>query len=106
MDDKSMNQSLNVGTEVDLGNGIIKHIKIGSVALIKEVRAKMKGVKYRYQFGLGRGKEKIGEDEYDFDQEEKAYQELFGLVLAEGLTDEEYNAANVEELDKLLDRFL
>jgi hypothetical protein len=104
--ESSMDQSLNIGSEVHLSEGVVKHIKIGSVGLIREVRNVMKGVKYRFSFCIGREKEMIADEEHNFPEAEATYRKAFDLVLVEGLTDEEYNSANAQELDTLLDRFL
>jgi hypothetical protein len=104
--DDTMDKSLGIGSEVTLSKDVVKHVKIGSVGLIREVRGVMKGVNYRFSFCIGREKETIAGEDHDFPAAEATYRKAFGLVLVEGLTDEEYIAANAEELDKLLDRFL
>jgi hypothetical protein len=104
--DLTLDQSLNIGSEVTLAEGCVKHVKVGSVKLIREVRQKMKDIPYRYVFCVGRDKRKLGEEEVDCPAIEATYREAFGMVLVEGLTDEEYENANVQELDTLLDRFL
>nr|WP_052476324.1 hypothetical protein [Cohnella kolymensis] len=104
--DLTLDQSLNIGPEVTLAEGLTKHVKIGSVKVIREVRQKMKDIPYRFAFCVGREKRKLGDEEVDFPAIEASYREAFGMVLVEGLTDEEYENANVQELDTLLDRFL
>ncbi|WP_391573870.1 hypothetical protein [Cohnella sp.] len=104
--ESTMDQSLNIGMEVTLSEGVVKQVKIGSVKLIREVRNRMKDVRYRFSFCVGREKSEIGDDEIDFPAAEAAYRETFAAVLVGGLTDEEYEDADVEVLDKLLDRFL
>jgi hypothetical protein len=83
-----------------------KPVKVGSVKLIRDVRQKMKDIPYIFAFCVGRDKRTIGDVEVDCPSIEAVYREAFGMVLADGLTDEEYDNADVQELDNLLDRFL
>ncbi|MEK5165981.1 hypothetical protein NYE69_27045 [Paenibacillus sp. FSL R5-0527] len=110
-EEQALDQTLNIGSEIRLGDGIIKHVKIGTIATIRKVRQIMKGKEYRFSFAIGRDKLPATEDrpEIDFPAVEAAYKEAFNLVLVEGLTEKEYE--NVDEdglkvLDDLLNRFL
>ncbi|MHA6530184.1 hypothetical protein [Paenibacillus sp. BAC0078] len=108
--DTQMDQTLNIGDEVQLAEGIVKNVKIGSIGLIRKVRQLMKDKQYSFSYSIGRDAwtgEVNGEVKtIDFPAVEAAYREAFSLVLVDGLTDEEYEQANVEVLDTLLDRFL
>ncbi|WP_256700938.1 hypothetical protein [Paenibacillus sp. P46E] len=106
--DAQIDQTLNIGTEIQLAEGIVKNVKIGSIGLIRKVRQVMKAAPYKFSTSVGRDKWPATEDraEVDWPLIEAAYREAFNLVLVDGLTDEEYEQANVEVLDTLLDRFL
>jgi hypothetical protein len=106
VEDKTLDLSLNIGSEVTLFEGCVKHVKIGSVKLIREVRQQMKDIPYKFAFCVGRDKRTIAGEEIDFPATEATYRKAFNDVLVEGLTDDEYEQADVEELDKLLERFL
>ncbi|MEC0241979.1 hypothetical protein P4H66_19435 [Paenibacillus dokdonensis] len=111
MEDKAMDQTLNIGTEVTLAAGLTKHIKIGSIGLIRQVRQLMKGKEYNFSFCIGRDKWPATEDrpEVNWPEVETTYKEAFNLVLVEGLSDEEYERVDengIKELDGLLNRFL
>lgn len=110
MDDKTLDQTLNIGSEIRLSEGCVKRVRIGSIKLIREVRQVMSEVaQYTFSFSIGRGKIKVGDKEIDFSQVEKAYRKAFGMVLVDGLTDEEYDNVDeqgLKELDELLNRFL
>ncbi|MDK8182115.1 hypothetical protein [Paenibacillus sp. UMB4589-SE434] len=109
MNEQTMDQSLNIGSEIRLSEGCIKHVKIGSVKLIRQVRQLMKDVKYKFSHCIGRELTVVGPDEIDFPAMETTYKELFTLLLVDGLTDEEYDEIDefgIEELDKVLERFL
>jgi hypothetical protein len=110
-EDKSMDQSLNIGSEIRLFDGCVKQIKIGSIGLIREVRQKTKGKLYNFSYSIGRDKyvSEDGSKEVDWPAVEAAYIEAFNMVLVGGMTVEEYNKvdeAGIKELDALLDRFL
>ncbi|WP_233147031.1 hypothetical protein [Paenibacillus selenitireducens] len=109
--EETLDQTLNIGSEIRLAEGITKRIQIGSIGLIRKVRSIMKGNEYKFSFSIGRGKWEATENrkEIDFDAVEEAYKEAFNLVLVEGLTDEEYEQVDeqgIKELDELLERFL
>ncbi|ODA09245.1 hypothetical protein [Paenibacillus polymyxa] len=109
--DKQLDKTLNIGTEIPLGEGIIKHVKIGTIALIRQVRQLMSGNEYKFSFSIGREKWDATEDraEVDWPKVEALYKEAFNLVLVEGLTEEEYENVDeegIKELDGLLERFL
>jgi hypothetical protein len=110
-----LDQSLNIGPEIQLyvdeetKGPHVKHIRIGSIKLIREIRQLMKDVKYKFSFCIGRGEIEFAGEKVNFDNYEKTYTEAFRLVLVEGLTDEEYEKVDengIKELDTLLDRFL
>lgn len=110
-EEQALDQTLNVGSEIRLGEGIIKHVKIGTIGLIRQVRQIMKDKGYTFSFSIGRDKIPATDDrpEIDLPAVEEAYKKAFNLVLVEGLTEEEYE--NVDEdglkvLDDLLNRFL
>ncbi len=111
--DKQINETLNIGTEVRLAEGIVKNIRIGSIGLIRKVRQLMKGKQYSFSYSIGRDVwtgETDGEAKtIDFPAVEAAYREAFNLVLVDGLTDAEYDQVDekgIEELEMLLSRFL
>lgn len=110
-EEQSLDQTLNIGSEIRIAEGVVKHVKIGTIGTIRKVRQIMKGKEYRFSFAIGRDKIPATDDrpEIDFPAVEAAYKEAFNLVLVEGLTDAEYE--NVDEdglkvLDDLLSRFL
>lgn len=110
-DEQSLDQTLNIGSEITLGEGIVKHVKIGTIGTIRKVRQIMKGKEYKFSFSIGRDKMPATDTrpEIDFQAVEAAYKEAFNLVLVEGLTEEEYENVDengLEELDELLTRFL
>lgn len=110
-EEQTLDQTLNIGTEIELAEGIVKHVKIGTIGLFRKVRQIMRGKEYKFSFSIGRDKSPATEDrkEIDFPAVEDAYKEAFNLVLVEGLTDEEYENVDengVKELDDLLNRFL
>ncbi|MDF2651695.1 MAG: hypothetical protein K0Q73_7500 [Paenibacillus sp.] len=110
-ENETLNQSLNIGTEIRLSEGCLKNIKIGSIKLIREVRQKMKDYPYKFSYSIGREKwaTEDGGKEIDWPKVEAAYKEAFNLVLVDGLTDDEYENTDeegIKELDTLLDRFL
>ncbi|MNC01531.1 hypothetical protein D3C75_488820 [compost metagenome] len=108
--EKEIDQTLNIGEEVELAKGIVKNVKIGSIGLIRKVRQLMKDKQYSFAYSVARdvwtGEVNGEEKTIDFPAVEAAYREAFSLVLEGGLTDEEYEQANVEVLDILLNRFL
>jgi hypothetical protein len=110
-EDKSMDQTLNLGSEIRLFEGCTKQIKIGSIGLIREVRQNMKGNLYMFSYSIGRDKyvSEDGSKVIDWPEVEAAYRKTFDLVLVGGLSDNEYkevDEAGIKELDGLLDRFL
>jgi hypothetical protein len=110
-EDQSLDQSLNIGSEIRLFAGCSKQIKIGSIKLIREVRQKMKGLAYNFSYSIGRDKwtSEDGSKEVDWPEVEAAYKETFNMVFVDGLSDEEYEQVDeegIKELDGLLDRFL
>jgi hypothetical protein len=111
VEDKTLDQSLNIGSEIRLYEGCTKHVKIGSIKLIREVRQKMKDLTYQFSYSIGREKwtAEDGGKEVDWPKVEAAYKEAFNMVLVEGITDEEYDCVDeegIKELDGLLERFL
>lgn len=107
---ESMDKSLNIGSEVELFEGCVKHVRIGNIRLIRDIRQKMKDVRFRFSYCIGRDKIKTETgEEVDFPMMETTYREAFNMVLVEGMTDDEYEQVNehgIKELDNLLDRFL
>lgn len=109
--EKSMDTTLNIGSEVTLAEGLVKHVKIGTIALIRQVRQTMAGNEYKFSFCIGREKWEATEDrkEVDWPAVEAVHKKAFNLVLVEGLTEEEYESVDeegIKELDALLERFL
>lgn len=109
--DQSLDQTLNIGTEIRLADKLLKHVKIGSVGVIRQVRQTMKGNEYLFSYSIGRdawpadGERKA----IDWPAVEAAYKKSFNMVLVEGLTDEELEIVDeegIKELDTLLERFL
>lgn len=115
-EEKSLDQTLNLGETVRLAEGIQKTIKLGTIKLIRQVRQhsnNLQGIKF--SFVIGRDPiepNKIGDHEIqaiDCPKIEKAYKEAFNMIFVEGLTDEEYEQVDmqgIEVLDSVLDRFL
>ena len=111
VEDKTLDQSLNIGSEIMLFDGCTKHVKIGSIKLIREVRQKMKDSAYKFSHSIGREKWDAESDrkEIDWPKIETNYKEAFNMVLVEGLTEDEYDQVDeegIKELDDLLTRFL
>jgi alanine-alpha-ketoisovalerate/valine-pyruvate aminotransferase len=104
-----MDQSMNIGSEVHLAEGLTKHVRIGTIKLIREVRQATKDIPYKFAFCIGRDKMVVEGNEVDIPAMERKYQDVFSSILVEGLTDEEYEQVDedgIKELDKLLERFL
>lgn len=109
--DKQLDKTLNIGTEIALAEGIKKHVKIGTIALIRQVREEMDGIAHKFSYSIGRKKWEATEDReaVDWPKIEETYKKTFNLVLVEGLTEKEYEQVDqngIDELDNLLDRFL
>lgn len=109
--ENQIDETLNIGSEVRLAEGITKNVKIGTIGVIRQVRKVMKDVGYKFSASIGREKWEATDSskEVDWPTIEAAYREAFDLVLDGGLSDEEYDRvdqAGIEELDILLDRFL
>lgn len=109
--DKSLDSTLNLGSEIRLFEGCTKQIKIGSIGLIREIRQKMKDSAFKFSYSIGRDKFVYpdGSNEIDWPAVEKVYKESFNLVLVEGLSEKEYDQVDeegIKELDGLLERFL
>lgn len=109
--DRQIDETLNIGSEVRLAEGIVKNVRIGSIGLIRNVRQVMKIAPYKFSTSIGRDKWPATEDhnEVDWPAIEAAYREAFNLVLVDGLSEDEYDQVDdkgIEELDTLLDRFL
>ncbi|MEC0233734.1 hypothetical protein P4H71_05105 [Paenibacillus kribbensis] len=109
--DKQLDKTLNIGTEIRLAEGIKKHVKIGTIALIRQVREDMDGVAHKFSFSIGRKKWEATEDReaVDWPKVEETYKKAFNLVLVEEITEKEYEQIDqdgIAELDNLLDRFL
>ncbi|WP_405176354.1 hypothetical protein MHI27_11980 [Paenibacillus sp. FSL H8-0261] len=109
--EKEIDETLNVGSEVRLAEGIVKNVKIGTIGLIRQVRKVMKDVGYKFSTSIGREKWEATDlsKEVNWPEIESTYREVFNLVLDGGLSDEEYDRVDeegIKELDTLLDRFL
>lgn len=105
MENQTLDQSLNIGSEVRLFEGCVKNIEIGTIKTIREIRQKMKDVKFKFSFCIGRD----AQEEADFPAYEQTYREVFDMVLVDGLSDDEYEQVDEEGLkvlDTILDRFL
>lgn len=115
-EEKTLDQTLNIGSTVKLAEGIKKTIKVGTIKLIREVRQHAKNLKgLRFSFVIGRDPiepNKVGDEDIpaiDCPAIEKAYLKAFNMIFVEGLTDEEVEQVDMEgikELDDVLDRFL
>ncbi|KAA8782510.1 hypothetical protein EC604_01435 [Paenibacillus amylolyticus] len=115
-EEKTLDQTLNIGSTVKLAKGIEKTIQLGTIKLIREVRQHAKHLKgIRFSYAMGRDAteaEQIGDQEipaFDFPAIEEAYKKAFNMIFVEGLTDEEYDKVDEEgirKLDGVLDRFL
>ncbi|MNB84334.1 hypothetical protein D3C75_311910 [compost metagenome] len=115
-EEKTLDQTLNIGSTVRLAEGIEKTIKLGTIKLIREVRQQGKhfhGIRFSYVIGRDPIEAtQVGEQDIpaiDCPAIEKAYKEAFNLIFVEGLSDEEYEQVDMEgikELDSVLDRFL
>ncbi|PZT54135.1 hypothetical protein [Paenibacillus silvae] len=115
-EDKTLDQTLNIGSTVRLAEGINKTIKIGTIKLIREVRQHAKNLQgMRFSYVIGRDvieAMQVGEQtipDIDCPAIEQAYREAFNMIFVEGLTDEEYEQVDMEgiqALDNVLDRFL
>lgn len=111
MEDKQIDQTLNIGTEIRLAEGLVKHIKIGTIGLIRQVRQNMRSISYRFAQSIGREKweSEDASNQIDWPAVEEAYRKMFDLILVEGLTDEEYESVDdegIKELENLMERFL
>jgi hypothetical protein len=111
MEDKVIDQTLNIGPEIRLAEGLVKHVKIGTIGLIRQVRQSMKGISYRFSQSIGREKweSEDASNVIDWPAVEAAYRKMFNLILVEGLTDAEYEQVNdegIKELENLMERFL
>lgn len=109
--EKQIDETLNIGSEVRLAEGITKNVKIGTIGLIRQVRKVMNYVGFKFSTSIGREKWEATDlnKEVDWPEIERAYREAFDLVLDGGLTDDEYDRVDedgIKELDTLLDRFL
>ncbi|MCY9593720.1 hypothetical protein PC41400_21580 [Paenibacillus chitinolyticus] len=109
MPELNMNESMNIGPEIKLYEGCTKHLKIGTIKLIRQVRSMTKEIRYQFMYCIGRGVVEKDGVKTDFDAEEARYKEIFQLLVVEGLTDDEYEQIDengLAELDGLLSRFL
>ncbi|GGF72881.1 hypothetical protein GCM10010912_17600 [Paenibacillus albidus] len=109
--DKQIDETLNIGSEVKLAEGLSKNIKIGTIGLIRQVRKVMKDAPYKFSNSIGREKWPATDlgAEVDWPAIEASYREAFNLVLDGGLSDTEYELVDlngIEELENLLTRFL
>ena len=105
----NLDETLNIGTEIRLTDKLTKHINIGTIKTIREIRKIVSEVKYSFAFSFGREKGYHLDPEYDFPKAEAKYREAFNVVLEGGLSDEEYDNVDekgIKELDTLLTRFL
>jgi len=119
-EDKSLDQTLNIGDTIRLADGLEKKIRIGTIGLLHKVRGLLPAEeRWKFSFVVGRPKaqidalkkdgEGIEKREVDFPAVEASYREFFEEVLEGGLSDEEYfrvDPKGIEELDALPDRFL
>jgi len=105
----NLDQTLNKGTEIRLSGTLSKQIKIGTIKTIRELRQLMTGIRYRFQFCIGRSKGYFEDDQFDFPNAEATYRKAFNLILEGGLSDDEYDSVDeegIKELGNLLNRFL
>ncbi|OMD87829.1 hypothetical protein BSK53_02230 [Paenibacillus odorifer] len=108
---KQIDETLNIGSEVRLAEGLVKNVKIGTIGTIRQVRKIMKDIPYQFSVTIGREpwlESDLGKA-VDWPKAEAAYRESFDLILEGGLPDEEYDQVDfegIEELEKLITRFL
>lgn len=118
-EEKSLDQTLNIGDTIRLADGLEKKVLIGTIGLLHKVRGILAAEEWRFAFVIGRPKgevdalKKDGEGlekrKVDFPAVEAAYRKFFDEVLEGGLSDEEYfrvDPKGIEELDGLPARFL
>ncbi|WP_342570354.1 hypothetical protein MKY85_17525 [Paenibacillus sp. FSL R5-0749] len=115
-EEKTLDQTLNIGSTVRLAEGLQKTIKVGTIKLIREVRQHSKNLGgIRFSYVIGRDPieaTQVGDQDIpaiDCPSIEQAYKKAFDLIFVEGLTDEEYEHVDMEgiqALDNVLDRFL
>ncbi|WP_339166106.1 hypothetical protein MKX75_16900 [Paenibacillus sp. FSL R5-0341] len=115
-EEKTLDQTLNIGSTVRLAEGIHKTIKVGTIKLIREVRQHAKNLKgIRFSYVIGRDPIEATQVEeqvipaIDCPAIEQAYLKAFDMIFVDGLTDEECEQVDMEgiqALDDVLDRFL
>lgn len=109
--EKQIDETLNIGSEVRLAEGLIKNVKIGTIGSIRQVRRIMKDTPYQFSACIGREpwlETDLGKA-VDWPQVEAAYREAFDVVIDGGLSEEEYERVDeqgIEELEKIITRFL
>lgn len=109
--ENQIDETLNIGSEVRLAEGLVKNVKIGTIGTIRQVRKIMKDTPYQFSVSIGRDpwlETELGKA-VDWPKVEAAYRESFNLILEGGLPDVEYDQVDfegIEELEKLITRFL
>ncbi|MEK8215501.1 hypothetical protein [Paenibacillus sp. FSL L8-0463] len=109
--EEQIDETLNIGSEVRLAEGLTKNVKIGTIGTIRQVRKIMKDSPYQFSVSIGREpwlETELGKA-VDWPKVEATYREAFNLILEGGLPDEEYDQVDfdgIEELEKLITRFL
>lgn len=109
--EKELDETLNIGSEVRLAEGIIKNVKIGTIGVIRQVRKIMKDFPYKFSTCIGRDPwpESESGKGVDWPAVEAGYRKAFDLVIDGGLSDEEYEQVDmngIEELENIITRFL
>lgn len=109
--EKELDETLNIGSEVRLAEGLIKNVKIGTIGVIRQVRRIMKDTPYKFSTSIGRDPWPETDDSkgVDWPAIEANYRMVFDLVIDDGLSDEEYEQVDmngIEELENIITRFL
>lgn len=105
----NMDQSLNIGSTIRLAEGLEKTLKIGNIALIRQVRQTVKDIKLNFSYCIGRGTVTLIDGEVDAQKEEEIHRQSFDLIFTEKLTDEEYERVDmdgIKALEEAVARFL
>lgn len=109
--EKELDETLNIGSEVKLAEGLVKNVKIGTIGVIRQVRKIMADFPYKFSTCIGRepwpGTETT--KGVNWPEVEAGYRKAFDLVIDGGLSDVEYEQVDmdgIEELENIITRFL
>ncbi|WP_135552110.1 hypothetical protein [Paenibacillus cymbidii] len=98
MDDK-MDLLTGIGPEVQLGDGITKRLRVGTIKQIRDVGA-------LYKDKLLRAKAAVMREGAEQEEQITKWVEILNLVLIEGFTREEFEDSVPELMESAVDRFL